>query len=76
MEVKSKTSDDREVTITASIDELFLLYQATREGRKSKPQQRALALFGDALREADGVIEIRAQEAEDAKEAGDGTGND
>jgi hypothetical protein len=56
MKVKSETSDQRRLTIEASLAELRELYEATRQGRRTKSQQRALERFGDALVHAEPAL--------------------
>lgn len=53
MKVVTATSDQRTVTLEATIDELVVLYDATRKGRRSKMQEQALLDFGNLLRESD-----------------------
>lgn len=40
---------ERTVTLTASLEELSTLYDATRKGRRTRPQEEALLSFGDAM---------------------------
>ena len=57
MKVLSETSRDRQVTISATIDELATLYDATRRGRRNEQQNQMLEEFGDALLASDQDLE-------------------
>ena len=49
MRVTTKPVSERTVTLEASMEELEVLYDATRKGRRTRPQEQALLDFGDAL---------------------------
>ena len=68
MKVITKTNEQRTVVIEATIDELVTLYDATRKGRRTKAQERALLEFGDLLRESD--VDLAAVALEIEEDAG------
>lgn len=69
MDVKISAPREREVTISGSLDELALLYQATRQGRRTKVEQRKLAELGDALIAGDADLAALVAAAEDEETA-------
>lgn len=64
MKVTTKPVAERSVTLEATMDELVVLYDATRKGRRTRGQENALLAFGDALAAA--VPIVPAQEQGDA----------
>lgn len=52
MRVKTQPVAERTVTLDATMEELQELYDATRKGRRTRGQEAALLMFGDALLEA------------------------
>ena len=65
MKVISKPADERIVTLEATLVELIVLYDATRKGRRTREQERALLAFGDALRAADKDVDAAISAAEE-----------
>ena len=74
MKVLSETSRDRQITVSATIDELATLYDATRKGRRSKAQEKILLEFGDALLNSDPALQRLVALDEEEARAGDAAG--
>ena len=68
MRVTSNPVSERSVTLDATLDELIELYDATRKGRRTRGQEKALLEFGDALRAADSDVDAAISAAEEESE--------
>ncbi len=66
MKVVTQSNSQRIVTLEATIDELVVLYDATRKGRRSRAQEQALLDFGDLLRASDADLDGIIVEDDDA----------
>lgn len=53
MKIHSITPNNRIIQIEADLDELGVLYDATRRGRRSDKEQATLERFGDAMLDSD-----------------------
>ena len=49
MKIETAPARDLSITITASIEEMTLLFAATRRGKRSAKENEALEVFGNAL---------------------------
>ena len=66
MKVTTQPVSERSVTLEATMDELVVLYDATRKGRRNREQEKALLDFGDLLRASDGNLASILDAAADA----------
>lgn len=72
MKVTTKPMTERTVTLEATMDELVVLYDATRKGRRTKAQEQALLDFGDALSAAVSIVPADDDHALDQGEGAEG----